>query len=255
MLKNTPKIPLISIEESSIPAHTLFNANEWENKSSKLIIHGCIAQYSIMNHSLTKLTELFENPDKILSSTLRTLNEQWQSARWDLTHFEYFVEAHTIHLHIQTYLIAAKTLLDIIIQLLKTESVIPDSIHAFHKGTYNGVLKTPGGKVLNSLDGQPNNDVAKKIKELILRNKEKWIDEIVDYRDKLTHPADELLPIMVKIDVVELENSLKIKSITKPRLNGTDEIDGYAKNTLKDIEIFCRDFTNLLKKPNSNLQD
>lgn len=243
--KSKPKIPVILIHPSSMASYILFNPNSWKG-ASKQIIRSCAAQYGLLCYSLDKLDKLFIDAEKLCRPSLQNLDSQWNTAKWTHKKCRYLVEIPEVHLYIQIFLMSVKTLLDLIIQLISSESVISSKIHGFHKKN-----KIIGGEVLNILKNNSNKskkDVANKTVALINKHKKDWMDEAISVRDLLTHPEKGIAQVMFELKVQETQQGLKLAKIIKPKINisGVDFND-YARGVLGKIETFSKDFLKLVK--------
>lgn len=246
--KSKPKIPIILIHPSSVSSLAIFNPNLWKN-ASKQIVRSCAAQHSLLQYSLDKLNGLFNNADKLCQPSLQNLESQWNTAKWTHKKCRYFVEIPEVHLYIQIFLVSVKTFLDLIIQLISSEKIINNKIHGFHKKN-----KIIGGGILNLLDnnsGKSKKDTANKIATLIKKHKKDWLDEIISIRDLLTHPEKGIAQVMFEMEFRETRRGLKLIKIIKPKINASGaDFNDYAKGVLKKVEIFSKDFLELIKHSN-----
>lgn len=246
MKKPNHKTPIILIHPSSMPSYLLFNPNSWKN-ASKQIIRSCAAQYGLLSYSVNKLDQLFSDAEKLCQPSLQNLNSQWRSAKWTHKRCRYFVEIPEVHLYIQIFLVSVKTLLDLIVQLISSEGVTSSKIHGFHKKG-----KVIGGEILNLLknnSSKSKKETSDKIVVLINKHKQDWLDGIVSVRDLLTHPEKGIAQVMFELKLREAEQDLRLVKVIKPKINtkGVD-FNIYAKEVLKKVETFSKDFLELTKQ-------
>lgn len=188
------KIPVILIDQASMPAFHIFNPNDWAGVS-KAIVSSCVAQHGLLNYSVKKLHELFGNSDKLCSPKYHELKNQWKTSRWPTEKCEYLAEVPEVHLFVQVFLNSIKSLLDLIVQLISSENIVYTKIHGFHKKR-----KDPGGKLLHTLKNKANSKkISDSLFRLISEQKRKWIDDAVKARDLLVHPEKGLIQVMFQL--------------------------------------------------------
>jgi len=54
---NTNNTDVILVDSASMPAHNIFNSNNWTG-DSRAVVSSCAAQLGLLNYSLNKLNEL-----------------------------------------------------------------------------------------------------------------------------------------------------------------------------------------------------
>ncbi len=242
MSKTETKIPVILLHESSAPAFSIFNPNDWGSKS-KQIIHLCAINYGLLIYTSNMINNIFENAHVLCSSSLKNIRFQWGKAKWELFKSNYFVDVPQLHLSIHSFLSSVKTFLDVIVQLIGTEGLVSVEIHGFHKKG-NSV----GGHLLQILNNNAikiNKDKAVLLRDLIVRHKALWIDDAVNNRDLLIHPEG-FSKIMFALVLSEKNGNLNLDEILKPSFGGI-AFDKYALNTLSSVETFSREVIKCLK--------
>ena len=173
------KNPLIIVSESTWMAAGVFNPNDWTG-DSKGIIQFCSTEYGVLLHCRDQIVKACEGSAVLCAEDIRILQKQWRTLRFDPSRIEAFAEIPQVHVQIEAFLSATKTLLDLVVQLLASEGVVSASVHGFHeKGTK--VLKT----LSNNATAQ-RKVTATQIERLISAHKEIWIDKAIAARDDLT---------------------------------------------------------------------
>ena len=122
---------MICVDGSTAPAHSLFNANEWR-KESKTLVTSCAAQFGLLLHTAACVRSEVARGARVCGSRFEDLKIQWSQAQWDVARVRYLVEVPQVHLHIQAFLAAGKTLLDLLAQLVSTEGLVATKVHGFH---------------------------------------------------------------------------------------------------------------------------
>ena len=147
-MTNVPssRIPTICVDRSAIASLTLFNPNEWVGPS-RAVVQSCSTERSVISYGVARLTNVCRSADKHCSSHVATLREQWKQAPWDISQGVYFAQVPEVHLLIEAFFSGMKSLLDLLVQLLKTEGIVGAELDGFHRA---GDIY--GGKVLNALD-------------------------------------------------------------------------------------------------------
>lgn len=242
MNKTDTKIPIILLHESSAPAFSIFNPNDWDIKS-KPIIHLCAVNYGLLIYTSKMINDIFENTQVLCTSSLENIRFQWKKAKWELSKSNYFVDVPQLHLSIHSYLSSVKTFLDVISQLIGTEGLVSVEIHGFHKKG-NSV----GGQLLQILKNNAtkiNKDKAALLQDLIIKHKALWIDSAVNNRDLLIHPEG-FSKIMFALVLSEKNGNLNLNEILKPSFDGI-AFDEYAIKMLSYVETFSKEFLKCLK--------
>ena len=242
MNETDTKIPIILLHESSVPAFSIFNSNDWDSKS-KPIIHLCAANYGLLIYTSKMINDIFEKAQSLCSSSLENIRFQWKKAKWELSKSNYFVDVPQLHLSIHSFLSSVKTFLDVIAQLIGTEGLVSVEIHGFHKKG-NSV----GGQLLQVLKNNAtkiNKDKAALLQDLIIKHKAIWIDNAVNNRDLLIHPEG-FSKIMFTLVLSEKNGNLSLDEILKPSFDGI-AFDKYAINMLLSVDTFSKEFLKCLK--------
>ncbi len=236
------KIPTILLHESSVPAFSIFNPNDWGSKS-KPIIHLCAVNYGLLIYTSKMISDIFEKAHVLCSSSLENLRFQWGKAKWELSKGNYFVDVPQLHLSIHSFLSLVKTFLDVIVQLIGTEGLVSVEIHGFHKrgNSVGGQLI----QILNNNATKIDTDKALLLRELIVRHKTLWIDDAVNNRDLLIHPEG-FSKIMFILVLSEKNGNLNLDEILKPSFGGI-QFDKYALNILSSVEAFSKEVIKCLK--------
>jgi len=230
------QIPVILLGQSSVSAFSLFNTNEWENRS-KQVIQSCAANYGVLTYALVKIEAIFLGVRVMCQPRYENLVAQWKTAKWDLSSCVYLVDIPEAHLSIHGFLSAAKTFLDVLVQLFHTEGVVTSQLHGFHKKNDD-----VGRTVLHILAhnaAKSKKEIAIRLHGLICDHKKLWIDHIVDARDAFVHPEGGLAKVMFALDLHEAEGNLVLSNIIKPSFNN-QEFDVYARKVLDMVEEFSK---------------
>jgi len=242
MNETETKIPVILLDESTTPAFSIFNPNDWDSKS-KPIIHLCSVNYGLLIYTSKMINGIFEKAHALCSPSFESLTVQWKTSKWDLSKCTYFVDVPSLHLSIHSFLSSVKTFLDVIVQLISTEGIVSGDVHGFHKKGDN-----VGGKLLQILKNnttKSNKDKALLLHDLIIDHKKLWIDTAVNSRDLLIHPGG-FSKIMFALVLSERNGALTLDQILKPSFDDIT-FDEYANNMLSSIETFANLFLKGLK--------
>ena len=241
--KDSYKIPVIVLDNTSKTAYTIFNSNDWEGKS-KAIIASCAAQFSLLEYQATKLPSIVQYSRKMCELRFKELHNQWEKSPWDVNKSDYLVEIPEFHLNIQAYLATIKALLDLTAQLISAEGIVNKTVHGFHK---KGILV--GGELLQILNTKAKPEKAEtalKLFKLIDEQKTIWIDRAVDVRDLLVHPEEGLIQIMFKLEIGVSKGNLKLLQVLQPSLAG-QQFDEYAQITFIQVVNFSKTFLRIIK--------
>ncbi len=233
---------MILLHESSAPAYSIFNQNNWGSESKK-VINLCAINYGLLIYTSKKINNIFKNTHALCSSRQNLLESQWKKSKWELSKCNYYVDVPQLHLSIHSFLSSVKTFLDVIVQLIDTEGIVSTRIHGFHrKGT------TIGGQLIKILNNNAVNiykDKAKVLRDLIIKHKDHWIDDAVNSRDSLIHP-DNFSKIMFELVLSEEKGNLIFREVLKPSFNGV-AFDKYALSMLASVETFSKEIIKCLK--------
>lgn len=243
------KTPVLLVDPSSVQAFHIFNPNDWSGLS-KAIVSSCAAQHGLINYSVNKLNDLFGNAEKICLPQFIELKNQWKTSSWPIDNCNYLAEVPEVHLFMQVYLNSIKTFLDLIVQLISTENIVYKKIHGFHKKR-----KDPGGELLHSLKNKANDkQIAESLLELIVMQKESWIDDAVNARDSLAHPEKGLLQIMFQLEIISKNSEIELTGIRKPSI-GTTNFDQWADETFKNLNVFSKSLISIIANNKANQVD
>ena len=236
------KIPTILMHQRSAPAYSIFNPNDWSNKS-KQIINLCAINYGLLTFTFEMIKDIFANANVLCASSFKNLVSQWKMARWELSRGIYFVDVPQLHLSILSFLSSVKTFLDVFVQLIDAEGIVSSEVHGFHKKG-----KSVGGQLLQMLNNNAriaNKEKARALHKLIVKHKSLWIDDAVNNRDLLIHP-EEFSKMMFVLALSEKNGNLSIDEILKPTF-GNLTFDKYAHKTLSHVEISSGDVIECLR--------
>lgn len=237
---NIYKTSLILVDPASVQAFHIFNPNEWSGLS-KAIVSSCAAQHGLLNYSVNKLNKLFGNAEKICLPQINELKDQWKTSRWPVDKCNYLAEVPEVHLFMQVYLNSIKAFLDLIVQLISTENIVYKKIHGFHKKG-----KDPGGKLLLTLKNKANiKKIADSLLELIVKQKERWIDDAVNARDSLVHPEKGQVQFMFQLEIEPKNSEIELTGIRKPSF-GTTDFNQWAGETLELLSAFSELFISII---------
>ncbi|MBM4064227.1 MAG: hypothetical protein FJ266_01065 [Planctomycetes bacterium] len=237
------KVSVILCHESSVLAYSIFNPNDW-NGASKAIIHSCAVQQGILLYEASKLKAIFQQADALCLPRFADLESQWNTAKWEINTFSYFVEIPEAHLSIQAFLGSIKIFFDIIVQLISAQGIVSQQIHGFHKKGDD-----VGGKLMNALRNnakKETQEIAVKLDDLIARHKAMWIDQAVKARDIFIHPGKGFSSVMFALDLQVDEGKLRLVRVIKPSINDED-FDRYAEKTTGYVANFSEQFLSLIK--------
>ena len=225
---------MILSHESAWSAFSVFNPNDWSGKS-KQIIHSCAVNYGLLMYGVTKIESIFTTANSLCQPRFDDLVAQWKASKWDVSSCIYLVDIPEAHLSIHAFLSTAKTFLDVFVQLIRSEGLVHDEIHGFHKKGDN-----VGAKLLHVLSKnayKPKKHVAMLIHDLICDHKKLWIDDVVNSRDSFIHPERGLTKVMFGLNLYEADGELRHGGILKPSFNN-EAFDTYARKTLSMVEAF-----------------
>lgn len=230
------QVPIILLDQSSAPAYSLFNPNEWRQKS-KQIVDSCAINYGLLTYGATKIETVFGRANMLCQPRFQDLVAQWQTSKWNTSSCLYLVDIPEAHLSIHGFLSTLKTFLDVLVQLFYTEGIVLDRVHGFHRAG-----DKLGGRLLNMLSCNANKlrrDSAQLLYNLISEHKKLWIDQAVDPRDAFVHPERGLSKVMFALDLLEIGGELVLHKILKPSFL-EKEFDIYAHETVTMVEAFSR---------------
>jgi hypothetical protein len=241
---DSAKIPIIWVDETNKSAHSIFNANDWSDRS-KAIMSSCAAQLSLLEYQAAKLPSIVQYSRKICEVRFKDLKAQWDKSAWNISECDYFVEVPEFHLNIQAFLATIKVFLDLIVQLISSEGIVDTVIQGFHKKG-----EDIGGRLISILENnakQGKTVTASKLLMLIGEQKTTWIDQAVGIRDLLVHPNQGMSQIMFRMEIRHKRNGeLKLERVIQPLFSGL-QLDQYAQITLMSVEGFSKNFLEIIK--------
>ena len=241
--KDPKRIPIICADEPALATATLFNPNLWSGKS-KGVVQSCWTESSVLHHCVSQLKDICAAAEHLCAGHVDAIQKQWAIAEFDLQRVVIFGEVPDLHIRIEAFFSAVKTLLDLLVQLLSSERVVNVGVHGFHrdKNTY-------GGAVLNVLAHNASGtkkDVAEKVIALLSVHKAAWIDQTIGARDRLIHPGESALQLMFQLEFTERNNRLLCTRVNPPTV-GSETIDRYADRVLGQALAFSSELLGLLK--------
>lgn len=225
------RIPVICIHPSCVPALTLFNPNIWSNPASRGVIQACATELAGLHYTTDQIVILCNTAKTACVPHFETLKRSWGTDPIDPSRLAFFGQVPSLHVHSRAFFAGTKSLLDLIADLLSTEEVVGGAIHGFHrvKGVY-------GGAVINALDRNVKKgraQVAAAIKALLIQQKAGWIDDLIQFRDLLTHPLRGAQQLMFGLQVELRDGKLVYVDATPPQI-GNQPIATYAVERLAD---------------------
>ena len=238
------KIPIIYLAHSSIPTYDIFNINNWSDQS-KGIVQSCSTEFSILSYEVARIKDLCSDPIKLCYPIYRDLMEnQWKIQSWDLSNTVCLAQIPEMHVYIEAFLSGAKSLLDLIVQLISSENIVGSKLHGFHKasGTY-------GGNVLNCLNKnvrKGQDKTAQVIRDLVVSHKDLWIDELIKARHELIHPLRGTEQLMFHIELEDRDGNLLLKGANPPYIFGS-RIDDYSTTIMEHIRQFSISLLDTIK--------
>lgn len=245
------QIPVIMLDQSTAPAFSVFNPNDW-GRNSKLIVQSCAANYGLLIYAVARIKNIFSQADGLCLSRFNDLKAQWKMSRWNLSSCIYLVDIPEAHLSIHSFLSTVKTFLDVFAQLISSEGIVHDKIHGFHKKGEN-----VGGRLLHILSNnavKSKKQVATLLHDLICHHKLIWIDHAVNNRDFFIHPENGLSKVMFALELDEVDGELKLIKIIKPSFDNED-FDAYVGKTLSRVDEFSKKYLEYLKSPQQHSQE
>ncbi len=242
------RIPVICADKSATAGAGIFNPNSWIG-ASKGIIQSCWTEYSVLDHCAYQIAVLCRDADGLCRRHIKSIQEQWDTNRFDLKKVVVYAQHPDLHLMIEAFFSGIKTLLDLIVQLLTAERVVNVVVDGFHRDQ-----DVYGGKVLNALTNNASTDrkaIAAQAAELISQHKKAWIDQAVFARDQLIHPNKGMHQLMFHLDFATKGDKLACVRVTPPQIDSM-LIDQYAQKILKNAKEFSSAFLALFRDAVSN---
>ena len=111
--------------------------------------------------------------EKICQRHITTIQQQWAKQKFDLRKVTIYGQYPDLHIRIEAFFSAAKSLLDLLVQVLSTEKIVNIKLDGFHR-----VKDNYGGTVLHALENNASGakkEVAAKIHTLIAEDKKNWM--------------------------------------------------------------------------------
>lgn len=241
--EETHRIPVICLDPATVAGADIFDPNACA-PDSKGLIYSCLAEYSVLHHCVEQIGSMCKDAARLCDNQLHTFQEQWIRARFDLEKVMLLGEQPDLHMRIEAFFSGAKSLLDLVVQLLSIENVVTARVHGFHRA--NNVY---GGAVLNVLKNnakKERRDVAEAIAELIHEHKATWIDQLINARDQLIHPEKGMHQLMFHFECADDNGRLACKRINPPMI-GAVPIDEYAAQIREEVRGFSKSFLKLLR--------
>jgi hypothetical protein len=208
-------VPAVCLHPSSVSAFRVFNPNAWSG-ASKLIVQSCATEFAGLGYSADRLVAGCRFPIENCRAHFETLAEMWAKAPWDHEAVIYFGQVPEIHILVEAFFSGLKSLLDLTVQLLSTEGVVSAAIDGFHraKGVY-------GGTVLNALVNnvkKGRESAAAIVRELLVAEKAKWIDDAIGARDSLVHPTRGAHQLMFRLFLEVVDGELTSAGAEPPKV-------------------------------------
>jgi hypothetical protein len=238
-------MPTICVDQSTAPAHSLFNPNEWR-RESKALVSSCAAQFGLLLYTVAHVREECARGARVCGLRFEDLRMQWRQAQWDVSRGRYLVEVPAVHLHIQAFLAVGKTLLDLLAQLVSTERLVTTKVHGFHKK--GSVI---GGELLYTLTNKASagrEAQAAELRAFLVQEKAAWIDCLVKARDDLAHPQRGMYQVLWDLELAASGHDLKCARTVLPCVGGL-AFDLYIEKTMGAFEKMAATFLRLIAQP------
>ncbi len=239
-----PRTPIVCVDESAVAAAALFDPNPWSG-NTKGLIQSCWSEYSVLHHCTSQIVTTCKESTSLCARHIANVEKQWTAKKFDLEKVIIFGQEPDLHLRIEAFFSGVKSLLDLLVQLLSSESVVNTKIDGFHRNK-----DIYGGTVLNALENNvptTKKDAAARFRVLISDNKTKWIDQAISARDLLIHPEKGMFQLMFMLEFIEKNGKLIFVEAHPPAIGG-ERIDQYAQHVLEDVDHFTFNFIRLLGK-------
>lgn len=172
----------------------------------------------------------------------RQYKKQWQQANFDLKKVECFGQQPDLHIRIEAFFSGVKSLLDLLVQLLSTESIVAAVVDGFHRDQ-DGY----GGRVLKTLRNnavKAKKETSEKLDALICQHKKAWIDQVILARDLLVHPAKGMHQLMFNLEFAQKNGALVFVKAHPPEID-SKPIHHFAQSTLEQSTAFASAFLKL----------
>lgn len=246
-IKSTARIPVICVDHSTAECANIFNPNSWEGPSKSVILSAW-TEYSVLRHCMHQIRAIVLGAEGLCANSISDLNDQWRRAKFPLNDMVFFAQHADLHIRIEAFFSGAKSLLDLVVQVLCTEGIIGVSMDGFHR---SGPKCEPvyGGRVLSALGNNAvagRGDVAESARQLILEHKNRWIDQTIAARDLLVHPDRGMHQLMFNLELVDHDGTLVCQGINPPHI-GDVPIHEYAEQTFACATEFSTAFLALVQ--------
>lgn len=238
-----PKTPVICVDHSTAEAAHIFDPNNWMG-ASKAVILSSWTEFSVLRHCTAQISAMVPAAERLCANSIADLQGQWRRARFPLNDMVFFAQHADLHIRIEAFFSSAKSLLDLVVQLLSTERIVGARIDGFHRT--NDIY---GGRVLNALE---NNAVAERreaaegVRHLLLEHKRLWIDQAIAARDLLVHPDRGMHQLMFNLELADRDGELVCQRVNPPHV-GDIPIHEYAEQTFARATEFSSAFLALVR--------
>ena len=242
-VKTANRIPVLCVHPSAVAGAAVFNPNSWD-AGSKGVIQSCWTEYSVRQQCVEQIFVMCNDADKICATNVATVQEQWHLSKFEIDKLMFFAQHPDLHIRIQAFFSGAKSMLDLLVQLLTTERIVASTIDGFHRNK-----KVYGGKVLNALreNAVKNKKViAASLSSLISEHKDLWIDQLIFARDLLVHPEKGMHQLMFSLEFTEQHGQLVCLKVHPPQI-GSEPVYSYAAETFKHLTAFSSSFLALTR--------
>jgi hypothetical protein len=242
-IKEVARIPVISVDSSSVGAFKLFNPNLWTG-DSKAIVLSASTVYSMLQYSRDEIVRICISPIDRCRHHFERLRASWGPSVSSVSSTRCLAQDPQLHLQVAGFFSGMKSLLDLVVQLLNSEGVVAASVHGFHKSG-----EDCGGTVLNALArncSKEKRELANRTIALIKEHKSQWIDSVIGARDDLVHPKRGMHQVMFEMHLGVEGSSLAYLDASPPTISG-ERLDQYASSRLADATRFSEEFLSLLR--------
>lgn len=235
------KIPVMMVAPTTGTSAHSFNPNDWEGVS-KGLIQSCQTEYGLFLHCQATVVSLCEQGRELCAGQIADVQQQWATAKFDLSRCDFFAEVPGFHVHAAAFFSAAKALLDKLAQLLSSEEIVGSHVHGFHEN---------GDRVVRSLQRTARADrrpIAKPVETLIHRHKELWIDDLIVVRDGLLHPPRGSTQAMFRLVMSEHAAEIVCNEVIPPMVQQIP-IDRYLGGVSTHAGEFITQYLALVRRP------
>jgi len=239
-------IPVLLLGPENWEASHVFNTNAFPKHVADLVI-SCMDCLSMFTFSISQVEPNIKRDRKGFLRGLRT-NKAFDGVTPDPNKpivIVYHNAMFLVALHLVLY--SMKSFLDVYAQLVSKLIVPNATVFGFNEANVDG-KKIKGGRLVNWLiESAPNTYTnASSLASAIKDNVSSWIEEAINWRDKLIHHGEipNLHPMRV-FPQCEPHN-VKTNDILLPQMpNGRDVIT-YCEETRKNLHQFIRETFKLL---------